>query len=134
LLDRGLLLVDDEVDILSSLKRLRRREGYPILTASSAQERLELLASHEVAVVMSDQRMPNMTGSEFLAKVREMYPDTMRIILSGYTDLRSITDVVNRGEIYKFLEKPWNDAALMETLREAFRLYEARRANRASAT
>ena len=76
-----LLLVDDEPHILSALKRLVRREGYPILTAASAQEGLELLANHEVAVVMSGQRMPHMTGSEFLAKVRVMYPDTIRIIL-----------------------------------------------------
>ncbi|MDP2827273.1 MAG: EAL domain-containing protein [Sulfuricellaceae bacterium] len=125
-----LLLVDDEPAILSALKRLLRREGHPILTATSTQEGLELLANHEVAVVISDQRMPQMTGAEFLAKAREMYPDTVRIILSGYSDLKAITDVVNRGEIYKFLEKPWDDAALLETLREAFRLYEARRNSR----
>ncbi|MCK9388879.1 MAG: EAL domain-containing protein [Sulfuritalea sp.] len=129
-----LLLVDDEPQILSALKRLLRREGYSILAATSAQEGLELLANHEVAVVMSDQRMPHMTGSEFLAKVRVMYPDTIRIILSGYTDLKAITDVVNRGEIYKFLEKPWEDAALLKILREAFRLYETRQANRVVAT
>ena len=129
-----LLLVDDEPQILSALKRLLRREGYSILTATSAQEGLELLANHEVSVVMSDQRMPHMTGSEFLARVRTMYPDTIRIILSGYTDLKAVTDVVNRGEIYKFLEKPWEDAALLKTLREAFWLYEARRANRVVAT
>jgi EAL domain-containing protein (putative c-di-GMP-specific phosphodiesterase class I)/CheY-like chemotaxis protein len=125
-----LLLVDDEPHVLASLKRLVRREGYAILTATSAAEGMDLLATHEVAVVMSDQRMPLMTGSEFLAKVRVMYPDTIRIILSGYTDLKAITEVVNRGEIYKFLEKPWEDAALLETLREAFRHYEARRASR----
>ncbi|MFA7241220.1 MAG: EAL domain-containing protein [Sulfuricellaceae bacterium] len=127
---RTLLLVDDEPSILSALKRLLRREGYPILTATSAADGMELLATHEVAVVMSDQRMPQTTGAEFLAKVRVMYPDTIRIILSGYTDLKAITDVVNRGEIYKFLEKPWNDAALLATLREAFRLHDARRACR----
>jgi diguanylate cyclase (GGDEF)-like protein/PAS domain S-box-containing protein len=125
-----LLLVDDESHILSTLKRLLRREGYQILTATSAAEGMELLATHEVAVVMSDQRMPYMTGSEFLAKVREMYPDTIRIILSGYTDLKAITDVVNRGEIYKFLEKPWDDTALLEALREAFRHHAARRMHR----
>jgi len=130
----SLLLVDDEPSILSALKRLLRREGYPILTATCAEEGMELLAAHEVAVVMSDQRMPYTTGSEFLAKVRVMYPDTIRIILSGYTDLKAITEVVNRGEIFKFLEKPWDDAALLETLREAFRLYEARRMCRIGAS
>jgi diguanylate cyclase (GGDEF)-like protein/PAS domain S-box-containing protein len=132
--EHTLLLVDDEPAILSALKRLLRREGYHILTANSAAEGMELLAIHEVSVVMTDQRMPHMTGSEFLAKVRVMYPGTVRIILSGYTDLRAITDAVNRGEIYKFLEKPWDDAALQETLREAFRHYEARRARRVGAS
>ncbi len=126
----SLLLVDDEPHILASLKRLLRRDGYPILSAANARDGLELLANHEVAVVISDQRMPQMTGAEFLAKAREMYPGTLRIILSGYTDLKAITDVVNRGEIYKFLEKPWDDALLLETLREAFRLYETRRNSR----
>ncbi|BCB27712.1 hypothetical protein SKTS_25980 [Sulfurimicrobium lacus] len=128
-----LLLVDDEPSILSALKRVLRREGYQILTATSAAEGMELLATHQVAVVMSDQRMPHVTGAEFLAKVRVMYPDTVRIILSGYTDLKSVTDVVNRGEIYKFLEKPWDDTALRENLREAFQYYETRRVHRVNA-
>jgi len=129
-----LLLVDDEPAILSALNRLLRREGYRILTATSAAQGMELLATHEVAVVMSDQRMPQMTGSEFLARVRVMYPDTIRIILSGYTDLKAITEVVNCGEIYKLLEKPWDDAVLLQTLRETFQYYEARRAGRVSAS
>ncbi len=128
-----LLLLDDEPAILSSLERLLWREGYPILTATSAQQGLELMANHEVGVVMSDQRMPRVCGTEFLAKAREMHPDTIRIILSGYADLKAVTEVVNRGEIYKFLEKPWENAALLETLREAFRHYEARRVDRGGA-
>ena len=132
--EHTLLLVDDEPSILSSLNRLLRREGYHILTATSAAEGMELLATHEVAVVMTDQRMPNMTGSEFLAKVRVMHPDTIRIILSGYSDLKAITEVVNRGEIFKFLNKPWDDAELLEALREAFRHYEARRMYRTGAS
>ena len=122
-----LLLVDDEPSVLSALSRQLRREGFHILTATSALEGLELMATHEVGVVMSDQRMPHMTGSEFLAKVRKLHPDAIRIILSGYSDLKSIAEVVNRGEIYKFLEKPWDETALLETLREAFRDYEIRR-------
>ncbi|MDQ1315822.1 MAG: hypothetical protein QG662_1931, partial [Pseudomonadota bacterium] len=125
-----LLLVDDEPAILSSLERLLRREGYPILTATSAQEGLELLANHDVAVVMSDQRMPRMSGTEFLARAREIHPDTIRIILSGYADLKAVTEAVNRGEVYKFLEKPWENAVLLETLRDSFRHYQARLAYR----
>ncbi|MBI4998500.1 MAG: EAL domain-containing protein [Rhodocyclales bacterium] len=117
---RTLLLVDDEPHILSALTRLLRRDGYRILTATSAAEGLELLALNEVQVIVSDQRMPEMSGTEFLGRVKEMYPKTIRIVLSGYTELRSITDAINHGAIYKFLTKPWEDALLRENIREAF--------------
>lgn len=126
----SLLIVDDDESVLLALKRLLRREGYPLLTAGSGQEGLDLLATHNVAVVVSDQRMPNMSGAEFLGKVRGMYPDTIRIILSGYHDINAVTDVINHGEIYKFLDKPWENASLLETLRGAFRLYEHRYATK----
>ena len=71
-------------------------------------------------MILSDQRMPEMNGTEFLSRVRELYPDTIRIVLSGYTDLASVTDAINRGSIYKFLTKPWNDEALRNEVREAF--------------
>jgi len=119
-----LLVVDDEIGITNALKRTLRREGYRVLTAGSALEGLELLATHEVQVILSDQRMPQMNGSEFLSRVRELYPDTIRIVLSGYTDLETITDAINRGAIYKFLTKPWDDDLLREQLREAFRHQE----------
>lgn len=120
-----LLLVDDEVDILSALKRLLHRDGYQILTAASAREGFDLLSTHEVQVILSDQRMPEMNGTEFLSRVRDLYPDTIRIVLSGYTDLNSVTDSINRGSIYKFLTKPWDDEALRTDVREAFRHYES---------
>jgi diguanylate cyclase (GGDEF)-like protein/PAS domain S-box-containing protein len=124
---RTLLLVDDEPGILSALKRLFRREGYVILTANSGKEGLDILAGHDVGVIISDARMPEMDGAEFLGKVRAMYPDTMRIILSGYTDLKAVTSAVNRGELFKFLTKPWDDGELLETIRDAFRQYEMRK-------
>ncbi|MDD5250913.1 MAG: EAL domain-containing protein [Rhodocyclaceae bacterium] len=123
---RTLLMVDDEPAILSSLKRLFRREGYTLLTAGSGAEGLELLARQEVGVVISDARMPHMHGAEFLGKVREIHPDTVRIMLSGYTDLKAVTEAVNRGELFKFLTKPWHDEELLEVVRDAFRLYEGR--------
>jgi diguanylate cyclase (GGDEF)-like protein/PAS domain S-box-containing protein len=119
---RTLLLVDDEPSILSSLSRLLRREGYQLLTANSPAEAFELLAKHKIQVVLSDQRMPEMTGTEFLSRVRKMYPNTIRIVLTGYTDLESVTDAINRGAIYKFLTKPWNDDQLREQIRDAFRM------------
>jgi len=125
--ERTLLLVDDEENILSALTRLLRRDGYHILRASSGREGLELLAANAVGVIISDQRMPEMSGTEFLSKVKDMYPDTVRIVLSGYTELNSITDAINRGAIYKFLTKPWDDDLLREHIREAFAHCEARK-------
>jgi len=130
---RTLLLVDDEPAILSALKRLLRRENMQVLTANSGAEGLEMLASHGVGVVISDARMPEMDGAEFLGKVRQMYPDTVRIILSGYTDLKAVTSAVNRGELFKFLTKPWDDVELLDTIREAFRVYELRNPPRVDA-
>jgi diguanylate cyclase (GGDEF)-like protein len=115
-----LLLVDDEPSILSSLKRLLRGDGYRILTANSGQEGLDVLAGHPVDVIVSDQRMPGMTGVEFLRTVRQSYPDTVRIVLSGFTELQTVTDAVNAGAIYKFLTKPWDDGQLRAHVQEAF--------------
>jgi diguanylate cyclase (GGDEF)-like protein len=121
---RTVLLVDDEPNILSSLQRLLRRDGYRILTAGSGAQGLELLALHRVQVILSDQRMPGMSGSEFLGRAGELYPDTVRIMLSGYTDLRCVTESVNRGAIYKFLTKPWEDDDLRADVRAAFQRHE----------
>lgn len=117
-----LLLVDDEPNILSALKRLLRRENYRVLTAPSPAAAFDLLARHPVQVVVSDQRMPEMPGTEFLARVKRLYPHTVRIVLSGYTDLASLTEAINRGAIYRYLLKPWNDDDLRAHLREAFRV------------
>lgn len=121
---RTLLLVDDEINILAALKRLLRRDSYQILTANSGREALELLKQNEVDVIVSDQRMPGMTGTEFFQIAKDLYPDTMRIVLSGYTELQSVTDAVNQGSIYKFLTKPWDDAQLRGHIEEAFRRKE----------
>ena len=127
---RTLLLVDDEPNILAALKRLLRRDGYEILAAGSGKEGLELLARHEVDVIVSDQRMPSMTGVEFLRTAKGICPDTVRIVLSGYTELQSVTDAVNEGAIYKFLTKPWEDRLLREHIEEAFRHKEMADENR----
>jgi len=128
-MQRTLLLVDDEENILSSLTRLLRREGYAIFRANSGQAGLELLKEHEVGVIISDQRMPEMTGVEFLGKVKELYPGTVRIVLSGYTDLKSITDAINEGAIFRFLTKPWDDEILRYNVSEAFTHYELKYEN-----
>ena len=100
---RNLLLVDDEPNILSALKRTLRKNSYTIFTAASGKEGLDLLANHEIGVIISDQRMPQMTGVEFLRKVKVLYPKTVRIVLSGYTEIETVTSAINEGAIYKFL-------------------------------
>jgi len=125
---RSILLVDDEPSILASLRRLLRREGYTLHTAGGGAQGLELLAAHAIGVVISDARMPEMSGAEFLGRVREMYPDTVRIMLSGYTDLEAVTSAVNRGELFRFVSKPWDDDELLGIVRDAFRRYDSRRA------
>jgi EAL domain-containing protein (putative c-di-GMP-specific phosphodiesterase class I)/FixJ family two-component response regulator len=128
--ERTLLLVDDEENILAALKRLLRRDGYRIVTASSAEQGLLRLAEQEVDVIVSDQRMPGMTGVEFLHRAKDLYPNTLRLVLSGYTELQSIIDAVNEGAIYKFLTKPWDDERLRGHVAEAFRQKELADDNR----
>jgi response regulator RpfG family c-di-GMP phosphodiesterase len=119
-----LLCVDDEVNILNALKRLLRREGYRFLSATSGREGFDVLKENEVQIVISDQRMPEMNGTEFMARVKDAYPDILRIILTGYTDVGSITDSINQGHIYKFFLKPWNDQNLKLEIRQAFEQYD----------
>lgn len=126
---RTLLLVDDEQNILSALTRLLRRDGYIILRAGSAKEGLELLGKHKVGVIVSDQRMPDVTGVEFLSEVKNNYPDTVRIMLSGFTELNAVTDAINEGAIFKFLTKPWDDGLLRKNVQAAFEYYELRHEN-----
>ncbi|MEJ2156945.1 MAG: response regulator [Desulfobacteraceae bacterium] len=117
-IDFTILCVDDEKSILNALKRLLRKEGYHLLFANSGKEGLEVLELNEVHLVISDQRMPEMSGTEFLEIVKEKYPDVLRIILTGYSDIDSITESINKGNIYKFFFKPWNDMRLKSEIRQ----------------
>ena len=117
---RTLMLVDDEPNIVASLKRLFRRDGYRLLGAHSGTEALEVLAREEVDVILSDQRMPGMTGVDFLRRAKALHPHTVRMTLSGFTDLQSIIDAVNEGAVYKFLTKPWDDERLRGHVAQAF--------------
>lgn len=128
--ERTLLLVDDEHDILRALTRLFRSDGYRILVAASGQEGLEILAQERVDVVVSDQRMPGMNGVQFLRRTKELHPSAIRIILSAYSDLVSITEAINEGAIYKFLTKPWDNGNLRASIDEAFRRKEMQDENR----
>lgn len=121
---RTVLLVDDEENILSALKRLLQRDGYRILTAGGGLEGLAMLASEPVDVIISDRRIPQMAGVEFLRQVKPLYPDTVHMVLSGYTELQSITNDINEGAIYRFLTKPWDDDLLRGHIVDASRSKE----------
>lgn len=122
--ERRILIVDDEINILNSLERLLEEEDYIVFRADSAKKGLVILEEEEVAVILSDQRMPEMTGTEFLREARNKYPDTIRIILSGYSELQSIIEAINQGSIFKFISKPWNDEAILAAIEDSFLYYE----------
>ncbi len=128
-MERTLLLVDDEPNVLKALQRLLRRNDYKILVANSGAEGLQKLAEHKVNVIISDQRMPNMTGVEFLTAVHQYWPDTVRIVLSGYADFSAVTSAINNGAIYKFFTKPWDDKQMQANIHEAFRHAELNEKN-----
>jgi diguanylate cyclase (GGDEF)-like protein len=121
-MEQGLLLVDDEPNILKSLERILEEDGYTIYTATSGKDALVILSQSPVEVIISDQRMPHMTGAEFLTQVKQLYPQTARIILSAYSDFNALKDAINNGAIYKFINKPWDIEAIRTLVREAFRL------------
>ena len=118
-----LLIVDDDIQVLAALHRLFRRDNYKILTAVSAAEGFELLAQHQVQVILCDQRMPIMSGTEFLSRVKEMYPATVRIILSANAGMQAVIDSINSGAVYRFYTKPWDDTQLRDNIRLAFHHY-----------
>ena len=122
----AIMLVDDEESILKALKRLFRKTSYQILTASSGQEGLVRLKNTEkpVSLIISDQRMPEMTGAQFLEQAKKIFPDALRFLLTGYSDMDAVVDAVNKGEIHRYLNKPWNDDDLLLLVKQALQQYE----------
>lgn len=114
-----ILCVDDEPNILASLRRLFRPAGYRILSADSGHAGLQLLATESVDLVISDMRMPEMDGVRFLEQVRARWPDTVRLLLTGHADVGAIIDAINRGEIYRYITKPWDDNDIVLLVRHA---------------
>lgn len=117
------LLVDDEPDMLFSLKGLLRHD-FELYTAESAREGLQILGAHPIHVVMTDQRMPEMTGVEMLGKVRSQYPDAIRIVFTGYADIKAVVDAINKGGLYRYITKPWDPDELIEVLHAAAARYD----------
>lgn len=127
-----ILCVDDEPNVLKALNRLFMDEDYEIFSAASGEEGLALLAEQwDIQVVISDYRMPGMNGVDFLKAVHDGWPDTIRIVLSGYADTASVVAAINEGQIYKFIGKPWNDDELKATISQAIESYGLERKNQA---
>ncbi len=122
------LYVDDEENNLLSFRAAFRRE-FHVHTAVSGMEALELLSSNEVHVVITDQRMPAMTGVEFLQQVIPLYPDPIRILLTGYSDINAVIDAINKGEVYRYLTKPWDTEFLKTSIRQAYEVFRLRKEN-----
>jgi response regulator RpfG family c-di-GMP phosphodiesterase len=126
-----LLLVDDEASIVNALKRLFRKEGYAILTAEGGEQALSILkqVSAPVSLIISDQRMPGMNGAQFLEQSMALFPDAVRFLLTGYSDMEAVIYAVNQGKIHRYLTKPWNDAELLLLVRDALATVELRLEN-----
>jgi DNA-binding NtrC family response regulator len=127
--DQGkILFVDDEANILKSLRRLCMDTEYEVFTAESGEEGLKILKDNlDMGLIVSDQRMPSMTGVEFLIEARKIAPDSVRILLTGYADIHAVVDAINKGGAYRYITKPWNDEELLQSLKGAmghFALYQ----------
>jgi type II secretory ATPase GspE/PulE/Tfp pilus assembly ATPase PilB-like protein/FixJ family two-component response regulator len=128
--DFTLLFVDDEPGVLEALRRIFLEESYTVLTAPSAEKALEILSGRRVHLIVSDHRMPGMTGAKLLREIKERWPDTIRIMLTGYADIQSIMGAVNEGAVYKFITKPWNNEDLRLTVSLALQQYVLLQENR----
>lgn len=129
-MEDSILIVDDEQSVIAAIRRSLIEEPYKIIAANNGLEGLNLLKQQKVKVVISDEKMPQMTGSEFLSIVKEEYPETIRIMLTGHANLIAIMKAVNSGEIYRFFTKPWDDIELKFAIRSAIEKYDLETENR----
>src|SRR5687767_7810927 len=118
-----ILIVDDEASNLRALERLFRTE-YDVLTAGSGADALSLLEHHDMALLIADQRMPEMSGVELMQRTARLRPHMVRILLTGYTDVDSLIEAINTGHVYKYITKPWNNDDLLQTVARALEHYE----------
>jgi DNA-binding NtrC family response regulator len=125
----GVLYVDDEINNLNSFKAAFRR-SFNIYTAQSAAEGRQVLQEYDIGVIITDQRMPVTTGIEFLESILPAYPDTIRILLTGFSDVNAVMDAINRGQVYKYLVKPWQNDELKIYIQNAIEIYELRKVNK----
>src|ERR1700761_6062585 len=119
----NILYVDDEMNNLVSFKALFRIK-YNIYTAISGEEAVKILRNKLINIIITDQRMPQMTGVEFLESILDEFPDPIRILLTGYTDMNAVIDAINKGKIFHYLSKPWNEEELDMTISRAYEVYK----------
>jgi len=123
-----ILYVDDEENNLNSF-RSSFRKIYEIHTAKSAEEGLLILKSNEIEILITDQRMPDVTGTEFLESILYEYPSPIRFLLTGYTDIQSLVDAINKGQIYRYMMKPWNEEEMKTFIQQGYEVYKLRKEN-----
>ncbi|RAJ86048.1 response regulator receiver domain-containing protein [Chitinophaga dinghuensis] len=124
-----ILYIDDEVHNLNAFKASFRRL-YNVFTAASAEEAEKLLKEQEFHIIISDQRMPKMTGIEFFESILERYPEPIRMLLTGYADINAVVDAINKGQVYKYFSKPWNEEELKHNIEKAYEVYSLRKENK----
>ena len=118
------LFLDDEESIVDGMQRLFMREPYGISATIHLAEAREILAKEKIKVIVSDQRMPDISGVKFLREVKEKYPDILRVLFTGYTDFSAAEEAINLGEVYRFISKPWKTAELLSTIRQSIEHYD----------
>jgi len=124
-----ILYIDDEIHNLNAFKASFRRQ-YTVYTAESAEEARKVLLEQEVHIIISDQRMPKMTGIEFFESILEEYPEPIRILLTGYADINAVIDAINKGQVYKYFSKPWNEEELKHNIEKAYEVFSLRKENK----
>lgn len=126
--DIHVLYIDDEVHNLSAFKASFRRT-YTVYTAESAEEARKILEAHTIHIIISDQRMPQMTGIQFFESIVDAFPDPIRMLLTGYADINAVIDAINKGQVYKYFSKPWDEQELRSNIDKAYELYCLRKEN-----
>lgn len=128
--ETSLVILDDEANILSACTRLFRNEAFAVFTTTDPQEALRVIEMRDIKVVLSDQRMPGISGVEFLRQVKEKKPAVIRVLFTGHTDIQTAEEAINKGEVYRFINKPWQDEDLCAILRDAIHRYDLTEENR----
>jgi response regulator RpfG family c-di-GMP phosphodiesterase len=124
-----ILYIDDEIHNLNAFKASFRRL-FTVFTAESAEGAVKILSENDIHIIISDQRMPRMTGIEFFESILEKYPEPIRILLTGYADINAVIDAINKGQVYKYFSKPWNEEELRHNIEKAYEVYALRKENK----